>query len=254
LDKSFAGAGGRVQAIQGLDLAVPVGEFCVLVGPSGCGKTTLLRILAGLERQDAGMVQIDHKRADRPLTAMVFQEQSVFPWMTVEANIGYGLRMRGMPAAETRERVDALIAKVGLAGFRRSYPHELSGGMKQRVAVARAFATDAEILLMDEPFAALDEQNKAILQEELLKIWEESKKTVVFITHSIDEALIMGDRVVVLTARPARVKAELAIPFARPRAAYELKATPVFGELTYAVWCELRDEVERSRDRSARPS
>ena len=247
LGKAFPARTGRVVALEDVNLTIPVGQFCCIVGPSGCGKTTLLRILAGLETHTIGRLELLHHDQRRPLTAMVFQEQSIFPWMTVEENVAYGLRMRGVPGRERREVVGYYVDKVGLSQFRRSYPHQLSGGMKQRVSVARAFAHDPEILLMDEPFAALDEQNKLLLQEELLKIWEESKKTVVFITHSIDEALILGDRVLVMTARPGTLKADIPVRFDRPRSVYELRATPEFGELSYGVWSQLRDEVLRAR-------
>jgi NitT/TauT family transport system ATP-binding protein len=247
LRKTFRASGGSVEAIGGVDLVIPDGQFCCIVGPSGCGKTTLLRILAGLEHHSAGQLEMLHVDPRRPLTSMVFQEQSIFPWMTVQDNVAYGPRMRGVSDRESRERVDAYIEKVGLGQFRRAYPHQLSGGMKQRVSVARAFANAPEILLMDEPFAALDEQNKSLLQEELLRIWEESRNTVLFITHSIDEALFLGDRVLVMTARPGTLKADIAVPFERPRRAYELRATPAFGELTYQVWSQLRDEVMQAR-------
>jgi NitT/TauT family transport system ATP-binding protein len=247
LGKTFQARGGPVQALGGVDLAIPDGQFCCIVGPSGCGKTTLLRILAGLEEHTEGNLELLHADPRRPLTSMVFQEQSIFPWMTVLDNVAYGPRMRGVPDRESRALVDYYIEKVGLAQFRRAYPHQLSGGMKQRVSVARAFANGPEILLMDEPFAALDEQNKSLLQEELLRIWEESRNTVLFITHSIDEALFLGDRVLVMTARPGTLKADIAVPFERPRRAYELRATPAFGELAYAVWSQLRDEVMRAR-------
>ena len=252
LGKVFQARGGRVVALQDVDLTIPAGQFCCIVGPSGCGKTTLLRILAGLETHTTGRLELLHHDERRPLNAMVFQEQSVFPWMTVEDNVAYGLRMRGVSSRERHDVVGYYVDKVGLSQFRRAYPHQLSGGMKQRVSVARAFANDPEILLMDEPFAALDEQNKSLLQEELLKIWEESKKTVVFITHSIDEALILGDRVLVMTARPGTLKADLPVHFERPRSVYELRATPEFGELSYGVWSHLRDEVLRARQAEQR--
>lgn len=248
LSKSFRTKHGEVLALNNINLTIPDGQFCCIVGPSGCGKTTLLRILAGLEEQTQGELVLYHSDPRRPLNSMVFQEQSVFPWMTVEQNIGYGLRMRGVDSRTTREVVDYYLRKTGLTRFARSYPFQLSGGMKQRVSVARAFANDPEILLMDEPFANLDEQNKILLQEELLKIWEESKKTVVFITHSIDEAIILGDRVVVMTAHPGTIKAEVPIRLPRPRHVYELKATPEFGQLVYQVWSLLRDEVMRAKE------
>ena len=247
LHKVFTTRTGRVEALKELNLVVPIGQFCCLVGPSGCGKTTLLRILAGLEEHTHGRVELAHHDHAKPLTAMVFQEQSIFPWMTVEDNVGYGLAMRGVDRRQLRQAVDYYVDKVGLSTFKRAYPHQLSGGMKQRVSVARAFANDPEILLMDEPFAALDEQNKLLLQEELLKIWEESKKTVLFITHSIDEALILGDRVIVMTARPGTIKADITVQFPRPREVYELKASAAFGELSYNVWTQLRDEVTRAK-------
>lgn len=247
LSKSFVARGGPVEALRDVDLVIPDGQFCCIVGPSGCGKTTLLRILAGLEEHSDGRLTLLQADPRRPLTSMVFQEQSIFPWMTVQDNVAYGPRMRGVPDRESRALVDAYIEKVGLAQFRRAYPHQLSGGMKQRVSVARAFANGPELLLMDEPFAALDEQNKSLLQEELLRIWEESRTTVVFITHSIDEALFLGDRILVMTARPGMLKADIAVPFGRPRSAYELRATPAFGELVHEVWTQLRDEVMRAR-------
>jgi NitT/TauT family transport system ATP-binding protein len=247
LGKRFTARNGDVVALRAVDLAIPDGQFCCIVGPSGCGKTTLLRIVAGLEEHTDGRLEMAHDDSRRPLTSMVFQEQSIFPWMTVQDNVAYGLKMRRVPTRECREVVDYYIDKVGLTPFARAYPYQLSGGMKQRVAVARAFANDPEILLMDEPFAALDEQNKTLLQEELLKIWEETRKTVLFITHSIDEALVLGDRVLVMTARPGTLKADLAVPFERPRQVYELRASPAFGELSYAVWSQLRDEVMQAR-------
>jgi len=174
---------------------------------------------------------------------MVFQEPSAFPWMTVEENVGYGLRMRRVPAEHRRRTVAEYLRKVGLADFARAFTYQLSGGMKQRVAIARAFANDPEVLLMDEPFAFLDEATKIVLQDELLRVWEGSKKTVIFITHSVEEAVLLGDRVLVMTARPGRVKAEVPVTLPRPRSVYALKASSAFGELVGAVWSLLRDEV-----------
>jgi NitT/TauT family transport system ATP-binding protein len=248
LSKVFASRGSPVVALDNVSLSIPRGQFVCVVGPSGCGKTTLLRILAGLERQSAGTIDVSHDEATKPGNAMVFQEQSIFPWLTVRGNIAYGLRMRGVPRAHYWPIVDEYIQKVGLSEFADAFPYQLSGGMKQRVSIARAFATDPEILLMDEPFAALDEQNKILLQEELLRIWDETRKTVVFITHSIDEALVLGDRVLVMTARPGRIKADLEVDFARPREVYRLKAQPAFGALAFHVWGLLRDEVMRARE------
>jgi NitT/TauT family transport system ATP-binding protein len=241
-----ARATGAVTALQGLDLAVRDREFLVLVGPSGCGKSTLLRVLAGLTRQEEGDVVLQHDDADRPLAAMVFQEQSIFPWMTVRDNVAYGLRCRRRPAPEVARVVEDRLRLVGLTAFAGAYPYQLSGGMKQRVSVARALATDPEILLMDEPFAALDEQTKLLLQEELCRIWETDAKTVVFVTHSVDEALSLGDRVAVMTARPGRIREVVDVPFPRPRRLLELRTTPAYQALAARLWALLRPEVDRA--------
>lgn len=253
LGKEFMGAQGKVTALQNVNVSVRRGEFCCLVGPSGCGKTTLLRIVAGLETHSSGELHLAHFDQSKPLHSMVFQEQSIFPWMTVEGNVEYGLKMRGVGRTERAEAVAHYLDKVGLTAFRKAYPHQLSGGMKQRVSIARAFANDPEILLMDEPFAALDEQNKAILQEELLRIWEESRKTVLFITHSIDEALVLSDRALVMTARPGTLKADVPVTLARPRGAYEVRASEGYGALSTRLWRELREEVMNNRSRTEAP-
>ena len=247
LTKVFPTRYGAVAALQDLDLIIHEGEFFVLLGPSGCGKTTLLRIMAGLERQTSGEIAIARTNAGRPLTAMVFQEDSVFPWMTVDANVGYGLRMQGVPRDLYQRTVSEYIGKVGLARFARAYPFQLSGGMKQRVSVARAFAAAPEVLLMDEPFGQLDEQTRVLLQAELIKIWEENRKTVVFITHSIDEAIVLADRIVLMTAAPGQVKAIVDVPFARPRQPYEIRSDPRYGRLTKQLWEQLRDEVIKAK-------
>lgn len=243
LEKAFPFGSGFVGALQDVNLRVGPGEFCCVVGPSGCGKSTLLRILAGLDSPTSGRVEIGAANSGRPLNSMVFQDQSVFPWMTVEDNVGYGLWTRRIPPAQRRQIVEQYLRKVGLTNFARAYPYQLSGGMKQRVAVARAFANDPEVLLMDEPFASLDEQTKILLQDELLGIWEGSQKTVIFVTHSIEEAVLLGDRVLVMTVRPGRIKADVPVTLPRPRSVYELKASPAFNELVGTVWSLLRDEV-----------
>jgi len=243
LGMRFALRGKDLVVLEDVNLQVRDREFCCIVGPSGCGKSTFLRILAGLERQTSGELSVLVRDPAKPLTAMVFQERSIFPWMTVEDNVGYGLRMRGVHASVRRRVVAHYLEKVGLSGFARAYPHQLSGGMNQRASVARAFATDPEILLMDEPFASVDEQTRALLQEELLRVWESDRKTVVYITHSIDEALVLGDRVVVMSARPGHIKAEIEVTLPRPRSVYELKSTPEFAELVARVWEPLRREV-----------
>jgi NitT/TauT family transport system ATP-binding protein len=236
LCKTFRSNDMEVAALDDFDLRIGEGEFICIVGPSGCGKTTLLRILAGLEMPTAGAVDIIRRDRTRPLTSMIFQETSIFPWLSVRDNVGYGLDMRRVENATRKRIVDHFLELTGLARFADAFPHQLSGGMKQRVSVARAFANDPEILLMDEPFAALDEQTKIILQQELLKLWSESKKTVVFITHSIDEALVLADRIVVLSGRPGKMKADIAVNFARPRLVQELKANGEFGRLWHDIW------------------
>jgi NitT/TauT family transport system ATP-binding protein len=240
LSKTFRSKDMEVTALDSFDLTIADGEFICIVGPSGCGKTTLLRILAGLELPTAGTVDITRRDSARPLTSMIFQETSIFPWRTVRNNVAYGLDMRRVEPAARNRIVDHFLELTGLAQFADAYPHQLSGGMKQRVSVARAFANDPEILLMDEPFAALDEQTKIVLQQELLKLWSETKKTVVFITHSIDEALVLADRIIVLSGRPGKLKADIPVSFARPRLVQELKANSEFGRLWHEIWSLLR--------------
>jgi len=241
--KTFLIRSGPLVAIERISLDIPAGSFFVIVGPSGCGKTTLLRMTAGLETPTRGTITIGRDRADHPVNSMIFQGDSIFPWMTVFDNAAYGLRMRNAPASEVNEIVGHYLARTGLTKFAKAYPHQLSGGMKQRVSIARAFANDPEVLLMDEPFSALDEQNKTLLQEELLRIWEDTHKTVLFITHSVDEAVTLGDKIMVMTAQPGRAKAIIDVPFPRPRSVLELRATPAYGELVYDIWGQLRDEV-----------
>ena len=245
LTKSFGG----LTAIDCVSLDIAPGEFFMIVGPSGCGKTTLLRILAGLETATSGTIAIDVPAgSQKPDNSMVFQGDSIFPWMTVRQNAGYGLRMRKLPAKTIREVVGHYLDRTGLTRFADYYPHQLSGGMRQRVAIARAFANDPHILLMDEPFSALDAQNKLLLQEELLHIWDENKKTVVFITHSVDEAVLLGDRVMVMTAQPGRLKQFVPIGLNRPRNIMELQGAPEYGKLVHRIWTSLRDEVQRARE------
>jgi NitT/TauT family transport system ATP-binding protein len=240
---------GELVAVDHVSIDIAPGEFFMIVGPSGCGKTTLLRILAGLETASAGTIEIDVPAgSDRPDNSMVFQGDSIFPWMTVWQNAAYGLRMRKAPAATIKDVVGHYLDRTGLTRFANYYPHQLSGGMRQRVAIARAFANDPHILLMDEPFSALDAQNKLLLQEELLHIWDEDKKTVVFITHSVDEAVLLGDRVMVMTAQPGRLKQFVPIALARPRNIMELQGAPEYGELVHHIWSNLRDEVQRARE------
>jgi NitT/TauT family transport system ATP-binding protein len=248
LAKTFETRQGEYVALDGITLDIALGEFFTIVGPSGCGKTTLLRILAGLETPGAGAIEIEHSDPGRPVNSMVFQGDSIFPWMTVWDNAAYGLRMRGIAQAQTKERVGYLLDRTGLSKFANCYPHQLSGGMRQRVSIARAFANDPEVLLMDEPFSSLDEQNRTLLQEELLRIWDETKKTVIFITHSVDEAVTLGDRVLVMTAHPGRIKALLDVPFSRPRDVLALRARPTYGEFVFRIWGYLKEEVQSARD------
>ena len=238
---------GQLIAIDGVSLDIAPGEFFMIVGPSGCGKTTLLRILAGLDSVTSGAIEIETPHSQRPVNSMIFQGDSIFPWMTVWDNAAYGLKMRRVPSSTVKEVVGHYLARTGLTRFAKYYPHQLSGGMRQRVSIARAFANDPEILLMDEPFSALDAQNKLLLQEELLHIWEEHKKTVVFITHSVDEAVFLWDRIMVMTAQPGKVKTFVPVPLARPRNIMELQKMPQFGELIAHIWSSLREEVHRAR-------
>jgi len=247
LSKVFETKNGPFTALDNINLDIPTGCFFMIVGPSGCGKTTLLRILAGLDEHTSGTVEIAAPAQGRPGNSMVFQGDSLFPWMTVWDNAAYGLKMRGVPAGQIKDKVGHFLNRAGLSRFHESYPHQLSGGMRQRVSLARAFANDPDILLMDEPFSALDEQNKVLLQEELLRIWEESRKTVMFITHSVDEAVTMGDRIMVMTAHPGRTKFMIDVPFERPRGVLELRARHEYGELVYNIWGQLRDEVQAAR-------
>ena len=232
-----------IKALENMNLSIYSGEFLCIVGPSGCGKSTLLRILAGLEQNSDGNLMIKRKSSDRPLNSMVFQGESLFPWMTVIDNASYGLKMQGLLKKERYKIAAEYLEKMGLSGFEKAYPHQLSGGMRQRVSVARAFASDPEILLMDEPFGSLDEQNKILLQQELLKTWEESRKTTIFVTHSIDEALLLGDRVVIMTTIPGRIKSIINVDFSRPRDFSEIRSDPAFVSLYQRIWNELREEV-----------
>ena len=246
LGKEYVSGQGRVVALDDINLRIAPGEFVCIVGPSGCGKSTLLRILAGLAKETSGTIKVEAPGWAIE-NAMVFQESGLFPWMSVEANVGFGLMTRGVSAAEMATRVDAALKLVGLTKFRRHYPHQLSGGMRQRSAIARAFVTDPGMLLMDEPLAALDAQNRVILQAELVRIWEQTRKTVIYITHSIEEALLLGDRTVVMTAQPGRIKQIIDVPFPRPRDLIALSAAPEFGRLKLAIWQVLEDEVMRAR-------
>jgi NitT/TauT family transport system ATP-binding protein len=209
----------QIVALDGIDLEIGDDEFLTILGPSGCGKTTLLNIIAGFDRATSGDVRLDGEAILKPGPdrGVVFQEYALFPWLTVEQNIEFGLRERRIAKAQRRARVRDQIASVGLSGFERRYPQELSGGMRQRVAIARALVNDPKILLLDEPFAALDAQTRTLMQQELLRVWSAARRTAIFITHNIEEAILLGDRVVVMTARPGRIKEIVAVDLPRPR-------------------------------------
>lgn len=247
LRKVFGTGARQVVAIDGFELQVPDNEFFCLLGPSGCGKSTFLRIVSGLISHDGGTISISESESDgdRPLTNMVFQEHGIFPWMTVLDNVAFGLKMRGMAKKARYDVAKTYIEKVNLAGFESSYPHQLSGGMKQRVGIARAFANDPAILLMDEPFGALDAQTKEQLQEELLDIWSDAEKTAIYVTHDIEEALMLGDRMGIMTARPGYIKEIIDIDLPRPRTK-ETRSMDRFVELRNRVWDILSEEVQRS--------
>lgn len=242
---------GRDQSVHALgpiSLDIPAGQFVCIVGPSGCGKSTLLRLMADLVRPSEGSIEIRSSHADRPATAVVFQDYSIFPWRTVEANIRLGLDLRKMKRSEAKKQAALWIERLGLDGFGSSYPATLSGGMKQRVSIARALAVEPEILLMDEPFAALDAQLRLVLQEELLSLWQQYQRTVVFVTHSLEEAILLGDRVIVMSARPGTVLADLEVPLGRPRTGKD-RASPEFAAFEGQIWELLRGEVDRTMNR-----
>jgi NitT/TauT family transport system ATP-binding protein len=245
---------GTVVAFSQLNLAVRHQEILCIVGPSGCGKTTLLRCIAGLTDLSGGQLVVNGRPVAGPPdgVAMVFQHFGLLPWKTVQENAGFGLAMAGTPNAVIKERVTHYLDLVGLTGFERHYPYQLSGGMQQRVGLVRALAINPSILLMDEPFAALDAQTREILQEELLQIMEtpDERKTMVFITHSIDEAILLGDRVAVMTARPGRIKEIIDMPFGRPRDVEAVRIDPRFAELRAHIWRQLHSsQARRTRPR-----
>ena len=234
----------KTLALSATDLDVAENEFITILGPSGCGKSTLLRIVAGLDRQTAGEVLLDGQRIEGPGAdrGMVFQSYTLFPWLTVRDNVCFGLREKGLPRAQQLEIAQAFLGKVGLGGFEHHYPKQLSGGMQQRTAIARALANGPRILLMDEPFGALDHQTRELMQELLLGIWEAQKKTVLFVTHDIDEAVFMAGRVVVMSARPGRIKLDRRVDLAHPRH-YSVKTSSAFAALKSELTESVRMEV-----------
>jgi NitT/TauT family transport system ATP-binding protein len=242
LSHIYEGREGQVPALEDISLTVGAGRFVVIVGPSGCGKTSLLMMMAGLRQQTSGSILC----AGKPITGpdpdrvgVVFQEASLFPWLTALDNIEFPLSIRHAPREERRRRAEAMLNLVGLKGFGTRYPHELSGGMKQRVSIARGLVQDPPVLLMDEPFAALDEQTRMTMGHELLRIWDETAKTVVFVTHSLTEAVYLADEVLVMSARPGRIIDRIDVTLPRPRT-YEMMATDVFGRLRDRIWQQIR--------------
>lgn len=247
--KTFAARRGQTVALQRLNLVADPGEFVALVGPSGCGKSTLLRLLAGLSEPEEGSITFTGW-AQPPRPAMVFQDASLLPWLRVVDNVALGLEAQGVPAAERRQRAVALLQRMGLGAFADHYPHELSGGMRQRVGIARAWITAPAILLMDEPFRALDAQTRLVMQAELLQLWQERRTLVFYVTHDIDEALLLADRVLVMSGRPGHIRAEIAVPLPRPRDLRGRQQAAV-EELKWHIWSMLEQEVRQTLNLTA---
>jgi NitT/TauT family transport system ATP-binding protein len=251
LDKIYGTGPGAVTAVEDVSFNVAQGEFVALLGPSGCGKSTILNMVAGLLTHSGGEMLIDadpvvHGMVNRKV-GYVFQRDTVFPWRTVEANIGYGLEIAGVPKAERDPRVQRAIQQAGLAGFEKSFPRMLSGGMRQRVALMRTLIMEPEILLMDEPFGALDTHTKLEMHKTLLEIWERERQTVLFVTHDLGEALTLSSRIILLSARPGRLKEDFEVPFPRPRDAVSLRETAEFGRLYSHIWHSLGQEFRRTK-------
>ncbi len=252
VERRFASSTGSTLALRATDLDVAENDFITILGPSGCGKSTLLRIVAGLDHPTAGEVTLDGRRIDGPGAdrGMVFQSYTLFPWLTVRENVCFGLVERGLPRAQQLEIAAAFIDKVGLRGFENHFPQQLSGGMQQRTALARALANRPRMLLMDEPFGALDHQTRELMQELLLGIWEQERKTVLFVTHDIDEAVFMGSRVVVMSARPGRIKLDRVVALPHPRH-YSVKTSPEFMTLKAELTEQVRSEVRAAAAQAA---
>lgn len=244
LSKTFRKGHVEIEALRDISLSIEEGEFVSVVGASGCGKTTLLRILDGLIRATSGSVKVDGKEVTGPGRdrAFVFQQDGLMPWRTVEGNASFGVEIHGVMGASAKRRTLDFLRLVGLSGFQKYYPHEISGGMRQRVNIARALSVEPDILLMDEPFAALDAQTREIMQAEMMRIWQQTKKTVVLITHQIEEAVFLSDRVFVFTARPGRLKEEIVVDLSRPRD-LAVKRTVEFVRLTDRIWRLIEEEV-----------
>ncbi|MDR1136267.1 MAG: ABC transporter ATP-binding protein [Clostridiales Family XIII bacterium] len=243
------GGNSTFLALQDINLQVREGEFLSLVGPSGCGKSTLLYVLAGLNKKTSGCVRVCGEEINGPSlhTGIIMQAYALFPWRTIQKNVEFGLEIKRTPKAERAKIAAGLIELVGLSDFAGSYPYELSGGMKQRIAIARALAYDPDVLLMDEPFAAVDEQTKNLLHEELLRIWGKTNKTIIFVTHSIEEAIFLSDRVAVMTPNPGTIKAVIDIDIDRPRAG-EVKSSQEFSKYRSRIWQLLQNSAEMTDD------
>lgn len=249
VNKIFKSEKGDVQALKDLNLDIEDGEFLVIVGASGCGKTTLLNLVAGFDTATSGEVLLDGEPVTgiTPECGMIFQQYALFPWKTVQENVEFGLKMKRVPKTERREQGAKFIDLVGLNGFETSYPHHLSGGMKQRVSIARSLANDPKVMLLDEPFAALDAMTRQVLQEQLVSIYEKHRKTILFITHSIDEALLLSSRIVVMTARPGRIAQEIVNDLPHPRNA-DVQLSERFMELKRTIWDSVQSEVLKSME------
>ena len=246
VSKVFFSGTDPVWALEDFSLSLEPGSFTCIVGPSGCGKSTFLRILGGLEERTVGSVTMPEASSPIP-AAFVFQEHGVFPWMTVLENVAFGLRMSGTGKTERLGIARDWLERVRLADFADSYPHQLSGGMRQRVAIARAFATGSSVLLMDEPLGALDAQTRMLMQEELIALWEAERKTVLMVTHDIDEAIILSDRVIVMSGRPGTLREDITVPFARPRS-LDIERDPAYSALRARIWELLREDARTAEE------
>lgn len=248
LAKTFPSPRGEVNALAGISFRVAQGEFVALVGPSGCGKSTLLKMIAGLLPPDSGDIAFQGW-PHPPKRRFVFQDHALFPWMTVLDNVAFGLEMDGLPKDDRRKRAAAQLSALGLARFTRHFPHELSGGMRQRAAIAQAFVTRPDVLLMDEPLRALDAQMRLVIQEDLLSLWEKTKPMVLYVTHDIEEALLLADRVLVISGRPGRIREEIKVPFDRPRDLTG-RSHPTLEELKWHIWKMLEQDVKQQLNTS----